>query len=161
MNESQRSLQSNASTNTVSTVHSVSTNGATVSSGGSNYRNNNNNNNNNNNRGAMITSEGKSDNNNGALMVMTDVSNFSLWTSIELSTWIQSELMQGGFDIESISSFMRQFNELEMTGKVLKLWIGQSGPDKKKLLNKFQNRIKFNPKSTIWDILIESIWNIQ
>ena len=152
LNESQRSLNSNATngSNTANTTNTAPY-GAVASDTELNYPN----------KQTELTSEGTNDNNNNLISVMPDIRNFGLWTNNELSTWLQNELVECGFDIQSIASFMGQFNELQMTGKVLKLWINQAGGDKKKLLKKFQSRIEFNSKSTIWDILIESIYNIQ
>ena len=117
-----------------------------------NYSNSNNNNNNyNNDTGNVIQVNGKK---------LELYNNWSNWNADDVCKWLTMELENANFGKEKINQFIHQFSQLDMTGKVLEMWINECKGDSQRLTQKFQSKIPFSKQSVVWDVVIQAILNL-
>ena len=87
-------------------------------------------------------------------------SNWNVWDENDISEWIRSELVNAKFSEDKISQFMIEFDQIDMTGNVLQQWLNESNGSSDALLEKFQKSVSFNPKSIIWQVVIQAVMNL-
>ena len=86
--------------------------------------------------------------------------NWGEWNSSDVNEWLKRELLNTKFNVDTIDRFMKEFEEIDMTGKILEMWLNESNGDSDKLLKKLQSKIEFKPRSLIWDVVIQAMMNL-
>ena len=92
------------------------------------------------------------------------------WNEKMFSQWMENMLRQteyGQFSDEKILKFMQSFNQIDLNGKILKIWVNQAKKDSidgtinvQILLDKLQNKIEYSKNSLVWDAIGQALLDL-